>query len=136
MLRQYTHVSAWELSLFSYRSWWVSLDFWIEFVIHNWDTLESLVQSLPVSNCIVCFTNAEHSGLSGLTKCLYALLPRVLLQRRSFLTAWFGWFLSKASATEPGIPGRLPERRFLCLRGCYRMDCRRLIEFGSDRSAF
>ena len=34
-----------------------------------------------------------------------------------------------------GDPGRLPERSFLCMRGCYRMDCRRLIELGSDRSA-
>ena len=35
---------------------------------------------------------------------------------------------------EPGIPGGLPERSFLCLRVCYRMGCRRLIELGSVRS--
>ena len=33
-------------------------------------------------------------------------------------------------------PRQIDERSFLCLRGCYRMDCRRLIELGSDRSAF
>ena len=33
-------------------------------------------------------------------------------------------------------PRRLPKRSVLCLRVCYRMDCRRLIEFGSVRSVF
>ena len=93
------------------------------------DTLKSLIPKFAGFHLSRIFyaTNAGFSRLRRITKCLHALLPRVLLKRRSLLTAWFGWCLSKASATEPGIPGRLPEKSFLCLRVGYRMDCRRYI---------
>ena len=125
VLRKYTHVSAGELSLrFSFHSffcgWWICLQFWTEFVIHIWDTLESLIQSLPVLTCLYGF---EFSCLRKLAKCLYALLPKVLIQRRKFLAAWFGWFLLKTLATKPEFPRWLPKRSFIYLRCCYRMDC-------------
>ena len=70
------------------------------------------------------------------TNCLCATLPRFLLQRRSFSTAWFGWFYSRALLTEPRLSGRFPANSFLCLRGLYRMVWRRLKVLGNVRSFF